>query len=392
MTRAAPTSDPKTTQTPDIPAVGDPAAYRLPPERVESTISPALVVYLEHVRHNIDRVLAALGGDAARWRPHVKTVKMPVVFTELIRRGVRHFKCATTREAEHLLRTLEQLDAGDASVLLAHPLVGPGLSRLATLAAARPGVEVSVLSEDPVAVASIPDVLGVFADIDSGMRRTGIAPEDVDAIAALARHAGPRFRGVHFYDGHLSGPDRHREAHEGYDRLASIVRALREEHRIDVPEMVTSGTPSFRAALVHRPLAETGIPHRVSPGTVVFHDTRSASLEPTLGLRPAAVVLTRVVSRPGPDRVTCDAGSKSIAAEAGDPCAAVIGHPHLQALRPTEEHLPLRVGDGPRPHRGDVLLLVPRHVCPTVNLAEQAVVVDGGMTRLEPVSARAHDL
>lgn len=125
----------------------------------------------------------------------------------------------------------------------------------------------------------------------------------------------------------------------------------------------------------------------------MFHDARSAEENPDLELVPAALVFARVVSRPRPDRVTCDAGSKSIAAEAGDPCAVVLGRPELVAERPSEEHLPLRVTAGRAPERGETLLLVPRHVCPTVNLAEEALLVEGGrVLEAVPVSARAHDL
>jgi D-serine deaminase-like pyridoxal phosphate-dependent protein len=199
---------------------------------------------------------------------------------------------------------------------------------------------------------------------------------------------------VHFYDGHLAGPDCAAQASAGYDRLVAVVERLRAAG-VRPGELITSGTPTFRAAASHAGLARLaglGIRHRVSPGTVVFHDARSAGLSPDLGLRPAAVVLARVVSRPRPDVATCDAGSKSIAAEAGDPCAEVIGWPNLQALRPSEEHLPLRVLRGTAPDRGETLRLVPRHVCPTVNLAEAALVADGDRITVEPVSARAHEL
>jgi D-serine deaminase-like pyridoxal phosphate-dependent protein len=99
------------------------------------------------------------------------------------------------------------------------------------------------------------------------------------------------------------------------------------------------------------------------------------------------------VSHPRDDVATCDAGSKSIAADAGDPCALVLGRPELVARTPSEEHLPLSVRSGPLPARGTELLLVPRHVCPTVNLAEQALLVEDGEVReIAPVSARAHDL
>jgi D-serine deaminase-like pyridoxal phosphate-dependent protein len=99
-----------------------------------------------------------------------------------------------------------------------------------------------------------------------------------------------------------------------------------------------------------------------------------------------------VVSHPLADRVTADAGSKSIAAEAGDPCAFALGHPGLEALTPSEEHLPFAVRSGQRPPRGTELYLVPRHVCPTVNLAEQALLVDGENIVVSRVRARAHDL
>ena len=103
-------------------------------------------------------------------------------------------------------------------------------------------------------------------------------------------------------------------------------------------------------------------------------------------------MFSRVVSHPRDDVVTCDAGSKAIAVDAGDPCAVVLRYPGLRALTPSEEHLPLRVTDGSRPERGCGLMLIPRHVCPTVNLAEEALLVAGGEVRsIVPVSARAHE-
>ena len=157
-------------------------------------------------------------------------------------------------------------------------------------------------------------------------------------------------------------------------------------------EIVTAGTPAFRHALQYGPFRSAGFVHRVSPGTVVFHDARTEIENPGIGLVPAALVLTRVVSHPAADIATCDAGSKSVAAESGDPCAYVLGDSTLEALKPSEEHLPLRVR-GDRPARGTTLLLVPQHVCPTVNLAEQAVLVEAGTApRIVPVAARAHEL
>jgi D-serine deaminase-like pyridoxal phosphate-dependent protein len=370
--------------------------YALPAELVDRVISPALVVYLDRVRDNLNRVIELTGGDPARWRPHIKTIKIPEIFVEMTRAGLRNFKCATTREAMHLLHVLDQEGIRKADLLLAYPLIGPALERLGYLAGRHERTGVSVLCEDPAAVASIPEALSIFIDVNPGMNRTGVPVSDEATILDIARQAGPRFRGLHFYDGHVHGAGaakRRRMAFEGYDRLMKLVSRVQRDG-MSVGEIITSGTPSFLSALVYEPFRTLpATTHRVSPGTVVFHDFRYEQELEDLELKPAALVLSRVISHPADDIVTCDAGSKSIAAEAGNPCAFALGHPMLEALTPSEEHLPLRVGEGPRPERGSQLFLVPRHVCPTVNLAEQALLVESGRLReVVPVRARAHDL
>ena len=370
--------------------------YELPADLGDRVISPALGVYLDKVRENLRRVIAHASGRADRWRPHVKTTKIPEVFMEMARAGVRHFKCATTREAQHLLHVVDHEGIRGADLLLAYPLVGPSLRRLAHLARTHANSRVSVLCEDPAAVASIPPELSIFVDVNSGMNRTGVPIEDESSILEIARVAGERFRGIHFYDGHIHGDDavdRRSMAFEAYDRLMGLLGRLDREG-LTVGEVITSGTPSFLYALAYEPFGESGAPiHRVSPGTVVFHDLRSEQEIEDLDLLPAAVVLSRVVSHPAADIVTCDAGSKSIAAEAGDPCAFAVGHPELEALTPSEEHLPFRVHARARPERGSILLLVPTHVCPTVNLAEEALLIDEGrFVGAVSVRARGHDL
>mgnify|MGYP002788256032 FL=1 len=106
----------------------------------------------------------------------------------------------------------------------------------------------------------------------------------------------------------------------------------------------------------------------------------------------AASVLARVVSATR-ERVTLDAGSKSLDAAAGDPCVRVRGWPELEAQRPSEEHLPLRARDGRVPAAGSLLELEPRHVCPMVNLAERVVLLEGErVLGSEAVAARGHDI
>lgn len=373
------------------------AGAELPGEDLARLASPALVIHLDRVRENVRRVLAATGGRPGRWRPHLKTTKLPEVWDELLAAGLRHFKCATVREARVFLEWLERRGIGDADLLVGYPLTGPALALLGRAVAERPaGARVAVLVDCREALLELPAGVDAFVDVNVGMDRTGVPIADVERIVELARAAGDRLRGLHAYDGHLFGStgERREAAFACYDRVLELAERVAGAVGRWPGELVTSGTPTFLQALEHPGLA--ALPagaHRVSPGTVVFHDFRSEQTIAELDLVPAAVVLARVVSHPAPGVATCDAGSKAIAADAGDPVAHVLGWPGLEARRPSEEHLPLGARDGRLPERGAPLWLVPRHVCPTVNLAERAVLVDGGVVRgTARVAARGHDL
>lgn len=358
-------------------------------DRPEALQTPTLLVHLDRVRHNLASMARWLGGDLMRWRPHVKTCKVPEVLALLLQAGVRRFKCATTREAEVLFATARTAAPGAAiDVLLAMALQGPNLARAASLAAAEPAHRLSLLSEAPDHAAGLRERgLGVFVDLDPGYHRTGIPLPERDRIAAVVAAAGPNLRGLHCYDGHLhdgSLAERTAAAHAIYAEFAALARHLGVRG-----ELVTSGTPTFPAALSFAGFA--GFEHTVSPGTVVYWDARSEQLGID-GFQCAVEVQARVVSRPTADRFTLDAGSKALDAAAGNPCAEVRGAWSATAGTPSEEHLPMRAVGGEAPPLGTVLRLVPRHVCPTVNLADDAVLLDGGrIVAIVPVRARGHE-
>lgn len=135
---------------------------------------------------------------------------------------------------------------------------------------------------------------------------------------------------------------------------------------------------------------------------VIFHDVRSKDENPELAsqLRPAALIMSRVISHPSKDRLTVDAGSKAIAAEVGNPIAVAIGNPDLIADTPSEEHLPFAVPQKALASfpRGHALYLWPTHICPSVNLASEALLVEScdaasSLTySAVSVKARGHDL
>lgn len=357
--------------------------------------TPALVVDLDRVRSNVACMIALLDGDVARWRPHVKTTKSTRLWSTLLDAGVRHFKCATVREAESLL-DLADRRGESIDLLVAYPHQGPAVERIAALARTFAPSRVSATVEDLEDVERWPREVGLFVDLNTGLDRTGLASADRSRALEIARAAGSRLRGLHVYDGHhlADGPARERAAHAGYREVLAVFADL-AARGVHADEIVTSGTPAFPAALRFDGFEELdGVVHRVSPGTIVLFDARAQEQIPDLGFAPAALVLSRVVSRPRRGRVTCDAGSKGVSAEAGSPVAVPIGWPRLVAASPSEEHLPLdAAADAPDelPAKGAFVWLVPRHVCTTVNLYDDFVVVEGGrVVGSAAVDARGH--
>ena len=352
----------------------------------EGLLTPALAIYPEYVDANVANTIRLLGGDAGRWRPHVKTAKLEFIMRRLVAAGVHHCKASTTLEFSVACA------AGFRDVLLAYPVVGANARRVLEIAAAHPGVLASTLVENEAQITQwIGTRVGLFIDLNTGMNRTGVEQEHVAEVVELARECGGQFRGLHYYDGHLHAADldeRRDAAHAGYDRLMRLVDAL-ADHGIRTDEVITSGTPAFPYAIDYEPFRN--INHKVSPGTVVYNDLTSLGDLPGFGYKPAVVVLSTVVSHPRPERITCDAGHKSVSADAGVPTCSVLGRPYLRPDKPSEEHLPIDCG-GSLPSIGEVLYLVPRHVCPTVNNFDEALIIeDGRIAGVERVTARGHE-
>ncbi len=368
-----------------------PEKYRAPADEL---LTPTLLIYPEIVRHNIQRVIAAIGGNPAHWRPHLKTVKLESMTRLLVEAGVTTAKCATT------LELLMACQAGMQDVLVAYPHSAKNAGRIAEIAAQFRNVRVSAIVESEEQLGGWRNTsVELFIDINAGMNRTGIEQDHVEEIRHLASRiedAGIAFRGLHFYDGNSSEPDviqRTKLAHNRYDQLLRAVAKI-ESSGIQIKEIITSGTPALPCSLSYPGLWNGSFKHQVSPGTVVYNDASSLDQLPSdYGLQPAVMVVSRVVSHPKPGVITCDAGHKSVSVDSGVPNAVVLGQPGLRALKPSEEHLPFEVVDHAAvPPVGSVLYLIPRHVCPTVNNFDSAAIVGHGhVISVDRVTARGHE-
>ena len=348
--------------------------------RVEDTgsiFSPSLVIDRPTVESNL-RSMIAVAGDAGRLRPHVKTHKMPAIVKMSAALGIVHHKCATIAEAEMLA------EAGAADVLVAYPVVGPNARRLAALARRYPETEFRALVDDPGAAEALSEAfegvgrpLSVLVDLEIGMGRTGIAPGDgaetlyqkVDRLANLTPG------GLHAYDGHLREVDpteRARAAAPGVEQTFRLRDRLLASG-LPVPRVVLGGTPTFP---VHARNEAPGV--ELSPGTSTLHDVSYATRFPDLPFDPAAAVLTRVVSRPRPGRLTLDLGHKAVAADPTGPRAFLPDLPDATLGGQSEEHLVVETDDAPKYPPGTPFLAFPAHVCPTCALHRLAHVFENG--------------
>jgi D-serine deaminase-like pyridoxal phosphate-dependent protein len=337
--------------------------------------SPALLVYPDRIEENLRRMAAAAGG-VSRLRPHVKTHKMPEVIRMCLAHGIEKFKAATIAEAEMTA------EAGAADVLLAYPIVGPTARRLVELVRRFPNTCFRAVVDSDVgiddlawAAAAGGVVIDTLLDLNVGMNRTGVAsgPEAARLARRLAGSPSLSCGGLHAYDGHLHDAEHDRLVEKVEAAFAPVWR-LRDDlvaAGIPVPLVVAAGTPTT-PILAYRGDVE------VSAGTTVLWDFGQPTISPDLDFLNAAIVLSRVVSQPVPGRLCLDLGHKAVASEMPHPRVKIFGLEDATFPMHSEEHLVVETLRAAAFPVGTVVYAVPRHVCPTVALHEEAVVVRDG--------------
>jgi D-threonine aldolase len=355
-----------------------------------AVLSPGLLFYKEAIQRNIARMITIVD-DPHRLRPHVKTHKTREITRLELDAGITRHKCATIAEAEMLA------GCGAPDVLLAYQLVGPNCARMARLVQTYPECRFSVLADDLESIRALSQTMSaagqtvdVLMDIDVGQHRTGICPgpEAVALYELIARLPGVRPGGLHVYDGHqrqFSLVERDEAVAREMEPVLALRDAL-EKKGLPVPRMVVGGTPTFP---LHARMNYPG--QECSPGTCVLNDHGYSSQFPDVALfTPAALVLTRVVSRPAGGRLTLDLGTKAIAS---DPPAGkrsfLLNVPDFEPVAHNEEHFVVTTPAASRFAPGDVVYAMPTHICPTSALHRQAYVVENGnVTGVWDIAAR----
>jgi D-serine deaminase-like pyridoxal phosphate-dependent protein len=330
--------------------------------------SPAVVIDLDIVERNIARLQAACAAAGVANRPHIKTHKSPLIAAMQRDAGARGITCQKLGEAEVMA------DGGLDDILISYNILGE--DKVARLGALLGRCEVTVAADNPVTIAGLPAAgaaagkpLGVVVECDTGRKRAGV--ETPGEAIALARQiaASPhlRFAGLLMYP-----PEDRWLQTQGF---VDEVRAALRPDGLDPAIISTGGTPnlanlgSLKGATEHR------------AGTYIFNDRMMMACGQATLADCALQVYATVVSRAAPERGILDSGSKTLTADPGgglDGFGYIIEHPQARIARFAEEHGFLDLAAcNERPGVGDIVRIIPNHVCVVCNMVDRYVAIRG---------------
>lgn len=354
---------------------------------LEALATPAVVVDLDVLEGNVVAMAERAGELGVALRPHAKAHKCLQVGARQLAAGASGLTVATLGEAEVFA------DGGCGDLFIAYPLWADAAraGRLAALAD-RVRLRVGVDSEEAAEALgrAVPGRrLEVLVEVDSGHHRSGLAPAAVASVADAAARSGLAVVGAFTFPGHGYGPGAvEQAARDEAEALAVAAEELRSAgHHVSV--LSGGSTPTAGST-------QGEVVNEIRPGVYVFNDAQQVALGTCRLEEVALEVLTTVVSTPGPDRIVLDAGSKVLGV---DRPKWVSGHglvpsfPDATVSWLAEHHAVVMhraTGASSSEVRpGRRLRVIPNHVCTTVNLVDELVVVRGDdVVDIWPIDAR----
>ncbi|MFT6972966.1 MAG: D-serine deaminase-like pyridoxal phosphate-dependent protein [Pontimonas sp.] len=344
--------------------------------------TPFTVIDHDRLITNLERHHTRTRQQGIASRPHAKTHKIPELAKLQIDHGARGVTLATLGEAEVFV------DAGIEDIFLAYPLwLTPNKARrlvaLSDRATIALGVD-SVAGANQAALGLSGTSIEFMIEVDSGHHRSGIDPHNVVPVAeALAKH-GLTLRGVFTYPGHSYDPQKKDTASVDEVKALGVATTALESAGYSVAERSGGSTPSLHTTQSF--LTET------RAGVYALGDAQQLELG-TMKMDDLALsVVTTVVNARG-HTVVVDAGSKIMGADKA-PWASghgrVLGHPDARLTAMSEHHATIVFPENSPPVVcGDLLRVVPNHVCNAVNLVDSLAVADGSIiTKWWKVAAR----
>lgn len=347
--------------------------------KVHELSTPAVVVELDILERNLERMASYCRSHDLLLRPHIKTHKSVEVAQKQLAFGAVGLTVAKVGEAEVMMQT------GAQQLLVAHPIVGD--EKLRRLAALASRTEILVSLDSLEAARSLSRIggksactFGVLIEFDSGFGRCGVTTGRDCAELGTAIRALPdvRLRGLMTFFGSVWGGREERAAELA--RVAARVEEVTAAYRdAALPLDILSAGSTPAAQLSHLVPGVT----EIRPGTYVYNDLNTY-YQGLCALEECAVrVVTTVVSTSVPGHVIVDAGSKvfssdSLGAGPKRGFGLVMEVPHAFLTKLNEEHGYIEAPDYSELPVGRVLSVVPNHVCACVNMHDQVFLSRSG--------------
>ncbi len=350
-----------------------PEGFAIPP----GLDTPCLVVDLDRAEANARRLGQGAAERGVVLRPHIKTHKSVALARLQLEAGAAGIAVGTLGEAEVMAA------GGIDDIFIGYPIwaEGPKAERLRALHTRTPlvvGVDsVAGARLLAAAVAGAVTPLRVLVEIDSGARRTGVTtPEAAAAVARQARDAGLEVIGVFTHGGHgYAAPEaRVGAAADEVASLGAAADALRSEG-FAVERISAGSTPTGV-------LAAAGQVNEIRPGTYLLGDRQQVVLEAIPPDSIALIVAATVVSTSVPGQVVLDAGAKTLTKDRAaflEGFGSMPAYPDVVIERLFDYHAAVAIPSGAEaPRLGEVVAIVPNHVCPAVEQFDDFVVSRGG--------------
>lgn len=347
--------------------------------------TPSLLVDLDAMERNMKRMAEFARECGVNLRPHAKTHKVPEIAKMQLAAGAKGICLQKLSEAEVFA------ERGIDDIFITNEIVGDQkLKRLADLAV---GKRIGIAADGVEAVRATARAcqergseLEVYVDVDVGMHRCGVTPEQAVALAEeISRQSNLVLKGLMGYEGHVGrGKTREERARLSRDAMGVISEAKRliERRGIGVEVVSVGSSVSSWTNAAHPDVTE------IQPGMYLFNDGGLVDREVATLDDCALTVLTTVMSKPSEDRAVVDAGSKAFQWDTGIfPRTRTAG---VEMVKFSEEHGWLRLWDrGSALRVGERLEFIPQHCCTCVNQHEELVGMRGGtVERVFPIAAR----
>lgn len=360
---------------------------------ISSLRTPAVLIDKAKALRNLDRMQEQATARGVRLRPHSKTHKSPLIAQWQIERGAAGICCAKLGEAEVFAA------AGVTDIRLPYPLNPSNADRVVALLNR---THVSFIVDHPAVAQQWSDAMvlrakqvDVLVKIDVGFHRCGLDPdtrEVLGIIRDIAALPGLRLKGLLSHAGqtyHAHSEDELRTMAEAEAQTMRDLAARCRKGGVVIEEISAGATPPARFSIEQDGFTE------YRPGNYVYFDRTQVALGAATIDDCALTVLATVVSKPAPDRIILDSGSKTLTndgARGFEPApgyGTVIGHENLLIERLSEEHATVKVLDKKTPlEPGDRVRIIPNHSCVVSNLVDQAWLVEGSNAEPLPIEAR----